>query len=281
MTSPSSSQHAHPLRRAWAESSSPIGAWILSGDQIMAEATASAGFDWVCIDTQHGWMSPAEVPHLIQAVALAGASPIVRVAANDAALIGRALDSGAHGVMVPMVGSPAQARAAVAACRHQPDGVRSAGAFRRATSIANTPRDADSEIVCIVQIESIAAVDEIDAICQTPGLDVVYIGPTDLALSMGFGSRAELPEEILLKVRDAALAHGVIPAMHGESGDDAAWALAAGFRLTTAAADVDCLYAAAVAEVETARRAVTSAERPERAAADVPTLNLGPVPTPR
>jgi 4-hydroxy-2-oxoheptanedioate aldolase len=247
----------------------------------MAEATASAGFDWICIDTQHGWIAPDQLPHVIQVVALSGPVPIVRVAANDPWLIGRALDSGAHGVMVPMVGSPAEAAAAVAACRHQPAGTRSAGAFRRARSLASTPRQADDHVVCIVQIESIAAVEQIDAICQTPGLDVVYIGPTDLALSMGLQSRAELPEDVLWSVRDAALKHGVIPAMHGESGEDAAWAVGAGFRLTTAAADVDCLFAGAANELRKAAHATAARHCRPLGSDDVPTLNLGPDPLPR
>jgi len=236
---------ANPIRAAWESGVAAVGTWVLSPDPVMAEATAAAGFDWICIDTQHGWISDSDLPHLIQVVALAGATPIVRVPSNEPWLIGRALDAGALGVMVPMVGSPAEAERAVRACRHQPAGLRSAGTFRASPTAAASHRASDREVVCIVQLESRSAIETLDGICATPGLDAVYIGPTDLALSLGLSSKHELPDDLLAHIRDVALAAGVYPAMHGETAQEAIWALEHGFRFTTAGADVDFLYAAA------------------------------------
>lgn len=245
---------ANPMRQAWSAGVPSVGAWVLSGDPVMAEATAMGGYEWICIDTQHGWITADQLASVIQIVALAGAAPIVRVTSNDVGLIGRALDSGAFGVMVPMVGSPEEAARAVAACRHQPTGVRSAGAFRPSPTLGATNRIADTEVVCMVQLESRSAIESLERICAVEGLDAVYIGPTDLALSMGLNSKKDLSVDLLLRVRDVALAAGVMPAMHGETAAEAIWALDNGFMLTTAGADVDFLALAAASEWETVAR---------------------------
>lgn len=270
----------NPLRQAWADGHCPVGSWVLSDDALIAEATAAAGFDWICLDTQHGWIALDELPHLIQVVALAGAVPIVRVSANEPWLIGRALDAGAYGVMVPMVSSVAEAQQAVASCRYQPVGRRSVGAYRPAHSIASTPRRADTEVICIIQIESSGAIQDLSDICKTPGLDVVYIGPGDLALSLGLSSKSELPESVLFDVRDTALANGVIPAMHGESGEEAGWAIDNGFRLTCAGADVDFVYNAAASALDIANTHRQASTQRRLSGTDVPRLAVGPGPEP-
>ena len=233
---------SNPIRRIWNKNNCAIGGWVLGTDPIMAEAVALAGFDWICIDMQHGWIGFETLPKLIQAVSLTGAIPIVRVPANQTWLIGKALDAGAYGVMVPLVNTEQQARDAVAACRYMPAGVRSIGAYRPAPLIANSARQADVEIICIVQIETKEALDNLEAICKVPGLDVVYVGPGDMALSLGLNSKNEIDPVVLLNLRDTAIKHGVQPAMHGESGGEALWAIQNGFRLTTAGADVDYVY---------------------------------------
>ncbi len=238
----SSNETTNQLRNVWQSEKTAIGAWVLSPDPILAEATALAGYDWVCIDAQHGWFGLHDLPALIQAVALAGAAPIVRVPANETWLIGRALDAGAFGVMVPLVNSAQEAAKAVAACRYAPTGGRSVGAFRPAPGIATTLRQADREVICMVQIESKAAVENIEEICAVPGLDAVYIGPGDLYLSLGHKSKSETDPNILFKIRDTALRNGVMPGMHGETGEEARWAVNNGFKHTTTGVDIDFLH---------------------------------------
>lgn len=233
---------SNPLKKTWRANGSTIGAWVLGTDPVMAEATALAGFDWICIDMQHGWIGLETLPKLIQTIALAGAVPIVRVPTNEIWLIGRALDAGAYGVMIPLVNTAEQAARAVAACRYMPVGRRSVGAYRPAPLIASSTQQADKEIICIVQIESTEALGNLEEICKVPGVDVVYIGPGDLALSLGLKSKTEIDATVFANVRDTALKSGVIPAMHGESGSEALWALENGFRMTTAGADIDYIH---------------------------------------
>ncbi len=245
---------SNPIRRIWAGGDCAVGAWVLGTDPVMAEATALAGFDWICIDMQHGWIGFETLPKIIQAVSLAGAVPIVRVPGNQTWLIGKALDAGAYGVMVPLVNTAEQAMNAVNACRYMPVGGRSVGAYRPAPLIASDSRQADREIICMVQIESKEALENLETICKVPGLDVVYVGPGDMALSLGLKSKSEIDPNILFNLRDTAIKHGVMPAMHGESGVEALWAIENGFKVTTAGADVDYLYVQAVEDLAIAKR---------------------------
>lgn len=266
----------NPLKKIWNENGCAIGAWVLGTDPVMAEATALAGFDWICIDMQHGWIGLETLPKLVQSVALAGAVPIVRVPANEIWLIGRALDAGAYGVMVPLVNTAEQAARAVAACRYMPRGGRSVGAYRAAPLIASSPQQADREIICMVQIESKEALDNLEDICKVPGVDVVYIGPGDLALSLGLKSRAEIDATVFEKVRDTALKNGVMPAMHGESGPEALWAIDKGFRVTTAGADIDYVHIEAREALAIAKRVSPDDVKNKSWLARVPRIAIGP-----
>ena len=116
-----------PLRDRWRNGDTTLGGWLATPSSVMAEATARAGFDYVCVDTQHGAIEYSDAVGLIQAILLGGSSPIVRVPWNEPGIIGKMLDAGAHGVIVPMVNSVEEARAAVAAGRYAPHGTRSYG----------------------------------------------------------------------------------------------------------------------------------------------------------
>jgi 4-hydroxy-2-oxoheptanedioate aldolase len=216
------------------------------------------------------------LPKLVQSVALAGAVPIVRVPANEIWLIGRALDAGAYGVMVPLVNTAEQAARAVAACRYMPGGGRSVGAYRPAPLIASSPQQADKEIICIVQIESKEALDNLEEICKVPGVDVVYIGPGDLALSLGLKSKTEIDATVFESVRNTALKNGVMPAMHGESGSEALWAIENGFRVTTAGADIDYLHIEAREALAIAKRVSPDDVKNKSWLARVPRIAVGP-----
>ena len=244
-TAPTGEMPRNPLRVAWREGRCTIGAWNLGTDPVMSEALALAGFDWVCIDLQHGWLGLEILPAVIHASAIAGAAPVVRVPANEPWMIGRALDAGAYGVMVPLVDTAEEARRAVSSCRYAPEGRRSYGAFRTAPLITGSTPEINREVVCMVQVESRSALDDLDGICAVPGLDAVYIGPSDLALSLGLSSGKDHDPRTLLAIRDTAVRHGVAAGMHGESGEEARWAMDNGFAITTAGADVDYLHQAA------------------------------------
>ena len=175
------------------------GAWSLWGGPEPAAALATLGFDWIGLDAQHGRYDDARVVAAVAAIgAVAAALPVwVRVRSNDDGLIGRALDAGAAGVIVPMVDSPQQAESAVGATRYAPDGRRSLGPSLQGP--AHRPRAADQS--CAVMIETAAGLAACDGIAATPGLAMVFVGPWDLALALGLG----LDELLALRGDDSPL----------------------------------------------------------------------------
>lgn len=174
-----------------------VGTWLTLGHTSVAEVLVQAGYDWVVIDTEHSAISTEQLLPLIQVTDLAGAPALVRVGANDPLLIKRAMDAGAAGVVVPMVNSAEEARAAVAAVKYPPHGTRGVG-LARAQGYGHdfeAYRDAVAgDSIVVVQIEHIDAVDAIDEILAVPGVDATIIGPYDLSGSLGCPGEFDRPE---------------------------------------------------------------------------------------
>lgn len=163
-----------------------LGAWLQTDSRLGAEIAGRSGYDWVGIDTQHGIISYDGMIQMLQAIGVSGTPVIVRVSANDSGEIARALDAGADGVIVPLVEDADGARTAVGACRYAPEGTRSWGPTRAALGVSGfTPKYGNDHAVCIVQLESTRAVDNLTEILEVPGVDAIYIGPNDLAISAG------------------------------------------------------------------------------------------------
>lgn len=165
-----------------------VGGWLQLPDTATAELMGSVGFGFACLDQQHGLIGDDAVVPMLQALAATGTPSIVRVPVNEPAPIGRALDRGAAGVLVPLVGSAEEAALAVAACHHPPRGSRSYGPTR----LAWAPLPADP--ACIVMIETLEAVEQAPAIAAVEGLDAVFVGPSDLSLSAGLPFSAQLDD---------------------------------------------------------------------------------------
>ena len=165
-----------------------IGLWSTLCSNVAAEVVAHAGFDWLLLDTEH---SPNELPDLLsqlQAMGRSTTTPVVRAAWNDTVLIKRILDIGAQSVLLPYVQSADEARRAVAAVRYPPRGVRGVSAGSRASNygrIKDYLHQADGEICLLVQIETRAALEQLEAIAGVDGIDGVFIGPADLSASLG------------------------------------------------------------------------------------------------
>jgi 4-hydroxy-2-oxoheptanedioate aldolase len=176
------------FKKAITEGRVQIGLWSSLCSNIGAEVVADAGFDWILLDGEH---SPNDVPSTMsQLQALNGgtASPIVRPAWNDAVMIKRILDIGAQSILVPYVQTAHEARSAVAAVRYPPAGIRGVAASTRANHygrVDNYLKLADAEICLLVQVETRSALDELEAIAKVEGVDGVFIGPSDLAASLG------------------------------------------------------------------------------------------------
>jgi 2-keto-3-deoxy-L-rhamnonate aldolase RhmA len=174
-----------------------IGLWINFANHVVVEVVASSGFDWLLFDMEH---TPNDL-HIVgqQLLAIRGSptAPVVRVPVHDMAWIKRVLDAGAPNIMVPNVRSAAEAREAVAWTRFAPEGLRGVAGSTRAgnyTRYKDYMIRANDEIGLVVQIESREALDDLDAICRVPGVDAVFIGPSDLAASLGHRGQAGHPD---------------------------------------------------------------------------------------
>ena len=185
---------------------SQIGLWCTLSTAYTVEAVAGAGFDWLLLDTEH---SPGDVLSVMsQLQALSGfsqVSPVVRPATNDPVLIKRFLDIGARSLLIPYVQTPEEARAAVAATRYPPNGIRGVSAISRATQFgryADYARKADAEIAVLVQIETQVGLNALEGIAAVDGVDGIFIGPADLAASLGHIGQLGHPD-VVRAVEDA------------------------------------------------------------------------------
>jgi 4-hydroxy-2-oxoheptanedioate aldolase len=248
----------NPLRAAWAEGRAALGLWLALDDAGAAELAAAGRPDYLCIDRQHGLAGFSTLVGMLRAAEAAGCAPVVRVSANDEAEIMRALDAGARGIVVPLVESGAEAARAVAACRYPPDGVRSYGPIRAAAAIGSgNPAVLGADPVCAVMIETVAGLERMEEIAATPGLDAVYVGPADLAVSLGLppGLDDMGPEhrDALAAIRAEAHRHGLRVGIQCHSGALAARRIAEGFDMVTVAQDSIVLAEALGRELEAAR----------------------------
>ncbi|HTN66604.1 MAG TPA: 4-hydroxy-2-oxoheptanedioate aldolase [Burkholderiaceae bacterium] len=186
------------FKRALAAGDTQIGLFLGLANGYSAEVVATAGFDWLLIDGEHGPNDLRSVIEQLQALAAYPVRPVVRTVDHDAARIKQLLDGGAQTLMVPMVENAEQARALVRAMRYPPHGIRGVGTAMARAARWNGVEDyfahADSEMCLIVQIESRAGLAELDAILQVEGVDAVFIGPSDLAASMGHLGKPGHPE---------------------------------------------------------------------------------------
>lgn len=199
---------------------SQVGMWISSGSTINAEICAGSGLDWVLIDGEHSPLSLESIQAQLQAVAPYPATPVVRLPVNDTVLIKQYLDLGAQNLLIPMVNTADEAAKAVAATRYPPEGVRGVGsALARAARwnrVENyLTKSNDEYVYVIVQIESAQAVENVKEICATPGVDGIFIGPSDLAASMGLIGQQAHPDVVanikktIAAARDAGIPVGI------------------------------------------------------------------------
>jgi 4-hydroxy-2-oxoheptanedioate aldolase len=243
------------LAEAWAEGRTTFGAWVTTRSEAAVEVLARSGYDYIGIDCQHSLLTESDAGQLLQPLLAGGVPSVVRVSRNDPALIGRLADAGADAVIVPLVDTPEEAAAAVAACRYPPRGVRSFGPIR--ASLGLDPLALEERISCFVMVESVSALDHLDAICATPGLAGVYVGPGDLSISMGTSwllrPRPDVVTSAIARVPPACERAGIVPGMHAGNGALAAELSAIGFRLVTLTSEVGLLGGAAVRDLALAR----------------------------
>ena len=238
------------IKQMWHEGRRVTLGWLSGPNGFTAEVMARQGFDALCIDMQHGLTDFSGLWPMLQAISQTDTVPIVRVPWNDPAIIMRALDAGAYGIIVPLVNTAEEAAAAAAACRYPPVGMRSSGPLRAALyGGSNYQAEANGQIVVLAMIETKEGLANLDAICATPGLDGVYIGPADLSYALGLPPRGDNPDplhmETCARPPETAHRHGIKACMHCASAAFAAGALTRGFDLIMPTSDVACLTAGA------------------------------------
>ncbi|MEX0832219.1 MAG: aldolase/citrate lyase family protein [Nitriliruptoraceae bacterium] len=174
------------LRSVLESDTTAFGGWCAILDGFVAEIMGSAGFDWCCIDLQHGVGGHGAVVPMLQGLDATGTPTIVRVPWNEPSGIMRALDAGASGIIVPMVDAASQAAAAAKACRYAPAGSRSWGPARASLGRDDyTAERVNADVVCLPMVESVQAVAAVDEILAVEGIDGVFVGPSDLSVDMG------------------------------------------------------------------------------------------------
>jgi len=248
------------LRDLHAEGKPSFGAWLSVPSSVSAEVIAHAGFDWACVDMQHGLIDYQAMVTMLQAISTTGTVPIVRVPWNEPGIIMKSLDAGAYGVIIPMVNTRAEAEAAAGACHYAPRGYRSYGPIRAAIYAGRDYFDhADDTMLCIAMIETAQALDNLDAILSTPGVDACYVGPADLSVSLGLPPRSDHEggpfTEALERIVAACRKHGVVPGAHAGSPQVALKRIQQGFQFLEVTADADAMARAAAADLKTVRGA--------------------------
>lgn len=244
------------VKEKWARGEVTHGAWLSIPSSFSAEIMAHQGFDWLCIDMQHGVIDYQVAVTMLQAIGTTETIPIVRVPWNEFGIIGKVLDAGAMGVIIPMVNSVEEAKQAVAACRYFPKGSRSYGPTR-ASYYAGSDyfAGANDQIACIPMIETKQAVERLDDILSVAGIDAVYVGPADLSITYGLqpGMNNGSPfEEARVLIAKKCAEHGVTAGIHANASLAEKHA-AAGYRMITISGDAVAMPVQAQADLKVAR----------------------------
>lgn len=241
----------------WRSGGTAYGAWCAIPNSLTVELLASAGYDYVCLDLQHGLIGFSDLLPMIQAAQGRGVAPMVRVPENEPAIVSKALDAGAAGIVVPLVETAEEAARAVAACRFPPVGTRSWGPLRAGLVAGTQDRGVLDQVACVCMIETQKGLDNAVEIAATPGLTGLYIGPSDLALALGLPPGPEQSDERHLAateaVRRACDAAGVVAGMHNLCGAAARRRRERGFRMLTVVLDAALLRAGAAEHLAAAR----------------------------
>ncbi|MGH2531728.1 MAG: HpcH/HpaI aldolase family protein [Thermomicrobiales bacterium] len=237
----------HAKRRLQAGEPS-IGTWLALPSPEAAEFVGALGFDWLNIDAEHSPVDIRTLSLMFGAIASTGTAPMVRIPWNTPEHFKRALDAGAWGIVVPMVNTKEEAERAVAAAKYPPMGIRSAGGGSHALRFRTTGGDyykhANDELLLVLQIEHEQGVENADDILSVPGVDACFIGPNDMAASMGIGLGVPLESdhpqlvEAIKHVRETSVKHGVAPGIHTSGSAGINQRLAEGFQFLALASEL-------------------------------------------
>jgi 4-hydroxy-2-oxoheptanedioate aldolase len=244
------------LREKWASGGETLGFWLSLPSFVSAEITARQDVDYICVDLQHGVNDYAQAASMIQAIELCGGTPICRVPWNEPGIIGKVLDAGAHGVVVPMVNTREQAEAVVRSTRYAPEGSRSWGPVMAGMRHDDNRSWAGAHVATIPMIETAEAIQNLDEILSVPGVDAIYVGPADLSISLGLepgnNDGNSVFDDALKTIVAGCQRHGVVPGIHA-TGSLTPVRLEQGFRMITVTSDALAIRLGYTSELAAAR----------------------------
>lgn len=252
------------LREIWARGGAVANGWLAIPNSFSAETMAHQGWDSLTVDLQHGVVDYQAMVTMLQAISTTDTVPVVRVPWLEPGILMKALDAGAYAVICPMVNSRADAEKLVAYTHYAPRGTRSFGPVRALLyGGADYPKHANDTIVTFAMIETAQALDNLEEIMSTPGLDAIYIGPSDLSLALGCNptfddldpKAAQAVEHILARAK----AHGLVAGIHNGSPEAAARRIAMGFQFVTISSDARLIAAGSQQVLSTLRASAPQA----------------------
>ena len=258
-----------PLRQRVLAGETTIGTFIFSASPFLVEVVARVGLDWLLVDLEHGTADESDLLPLLLAAAARDVPALVRVESGERIRVGRALDLGAGGIMVPQVHAAEQARRVAGWMRTQPSGERGIALFTRGMDYGVTGHAGvavrHESLLAIVQIESRAALDEVEAIAAVDGVDVLFVGPTDLSHALGLPGHIDHPEfeAAVRRVADAARAAGKAAGVLVWDAEDVGRYAAMGFSFFSLSSEASILDRALRLELDSARQAARAAHNPE------------------
>jgi 4-hydroxy-2-oxoheptanedioate aldolase len=236
------------VRRRLAAGEPSIGTWLALPSPEAAEFVGELQLDWLVVDAEHNPVDISTLSHMFMAMRASGVAPMVRIPWNSAENAKRVLDAGAWGIVFPMVNTREEAEHAVEAVRYYPQGNRSVGGGRHGMSFGTAAKEyyenANDETLVVVQIEHIEGVRNADAILSVPGVDACFIGPNDLAASMGLGLgvslETDIPEVVdaIREVREACVRNGVAPGIHTSGAEAVNRRIEEGFQFCAMASEL-------------------------------------------
>ena len=242
------------LRRLWTSGGAAVNGWLAIPNGFSAETMAHQGWDSLTVDMQHGVVDYQAMVTMLQAVSTTETVPMVRVPWLEPGVLMKALDAGAYGVICPMVNSRVDAQNLVAWTHYAPQGTRSFGPVRALLyGGADYPQHANQTIVTLAMIETAKALDNLDEILSVEGLDAIYIGPSDLSLSLGCAPAMDDVEpkvaQAIDHILERAKAHGVVAGVHNANAESALKRIAKGFQFVTVSSDARLMAAGAQAVI--------------------------------
>ena len=255
------------LKTKWARGEATVNGWLSIPSSFSAEVMAHQGFDSLTVDMQHGVVDYQVAVTMLQAISTTPVIPLARVPWNDPGRLMKILDAGVYGVICPMISTRAQAEALVAACRYPPRGYRSWGPVRASIYAGSDYGDhANDDILVIPMIETAEALENLDDILSVPGVDAIYVGPSDLSLALGMKPRLDQTDppvvEAQRKIAAACKRHGVVAGIHNNTSAYALRMIAEGYQFVTLASDSRFLAAKAAEEAAAVKKSAKEGKLP-------------------